>query len=185
MNRRVFDESSPERHLVRDNTIVAMAEVGAEPMYYETVSVFEHREYLIEKIRRDYNLLEEVVGDEDAVETLADLSEVLHSFTRLEDYEESHLKQTRHKRLQAGLYDEPNPDSLGDKVHKLAGALESTPSTSDRLERLADLLQCVYVLAGFKGIRPDIVETMRVRRKTERGSYIGGVILVDAIEHQQ
>ena len=69
-------------------------------------------------------------------------------------------------------------DDLSERFNILYADLAATPSSSERLEKLAGLLECVYGFAGINGTSLDEIEAIRLAKKKVRGSFIGGVVLL-------
>ena len=44
-------------------------------------------------------------------------------------------------------------------------------------EELADIIEVVYRLAGYEGVRADELEEIRLRKRKERGGFDGNVFL--------
>ncbi len=168
--------------LVRDNIPeIILANDGRSPEWRNVSSQTEHRGLLLEKIIEEYAEYNEAERLECKTEELSDISEVLYSFTVLDDYTEQHLQRTQRKQRPVMGLEGASADALNERFNLLHAELAASPSSSERLEKLAGLLECVYGLSEAVGVSIHKIEDVRLEKRKARGSFIGGVVLLSCI----
>ena len=73
--------------------------------------------------------------------------------------------------LDAGTYRRELKQKLHEEIREFV--------ESGRVEELVDILEVVYALARFEGVRPFQLEEMRERKRQERGGFDRRVFLVE------
>ncbi len=167
--------------LVRDKIPeIIEANDGKEPSWRFAENNAEHRSLLHEKLSEELEEYQAAKTRDERVEELADITEVIYSFATLEDYTDFHLEHL--SKAQKAHSDEIRDYSLRGIVERfsaLQAALSDTPSSSERLEKLAGLLSCTHELSALEGVQTHEVEEVRMKKREERGSFIGGVVLLN------